>query len=799
MNLRQVFRQWAKSPGFAVVAILTLALGIGANTAIFSLVYGLLLQPLPYRDADRLMQVHESVPARGVNRVPVSVPNFVDWQRQSASFEGLSGLNHVGYNLTGQGDPRRVNGARVTANLFSLVGSNPILGRTFTPEEEVFGKHFVVLLSERFWRTSFGADTGVIGRSLRLDGENYTVIGVLPNQLRLPSRNTELWTPAGFQPVELEQRGNHSWRVIGRLKPGVSREQAETEMNGIARRLGEQFEDAREFGVSVIGLREELVGELRLPLLILLGAVGCVLLIACANVANLMLARSAARAREFAVRAALGAGRWDVIRQLLSESLVLSGCGGVLGILLAWWGVAGFVHWVPEGSLLGTAQINGSVLAFTLVVSVLTGMAFGLVPAWQVWRTDLTEVLKDSARGSTEGLRRNRLRNALVVVEVALALILLVGAGLLLRSFARAQQVNPGFEPRNLLTATLALTDQKYPTEAQKAQAIQSMVEQVAALPGVDSAAAVFGLPFGRMQSKVTFRIEGRPAPAAHEPDNANYRQITSGYFRTLGATVLGGRDFDSRDTAEAPRTVVVNEAFVRTFFPGTEQGQVPSARLSTDGTNNWIQIVGVVRDIRDGGLTQPAEPQMFMPMTQQCWGLASLVIRTRGTPETLEGAVRRAVLAIDGEQALEQMRSMESLVDDTLAQRRLQAVLLGLFSVLALTLAAIGIYGVMAWSVSRRTQEIGIRMALGAQWSDVRRLVVGQGMTLTLIGVALGLLGGVGLARFLAGLLYEIQPHDPPTFGWVTVILIGVAWVACWLPARRAARVDPLVALRAE
>ena len=799
MNLRHILRQWAKSPGFAAVAILTLALGIGANTAIFSLVYGLLLQPLPYREADQLVQVHESVPARGVDRVPVAVPNLVDWQRQSASFEGLAGLRHAEYNLTGQGEPRRITGARVTANLFSLLGANPLLGRTFTAEEEAFGKHFVVLLSESYWRSSFGADPGVLGRSLLLDGGSYTVIGVMPVEMRLPSRNTQVWTPAGFEPVELEQRGNHSWRVMGRLKPGVTLDQAKVEMNGIARRLGEQFEDARDFGVTVIGLREELVGELRLPLLILLGAVGCVLLIACANVANLMLARSAARAREFAVRAALGASRGDVIRQLLSESLVLSLAGGVLGVLLAWWGVTGFVGWLPEGHLLSTGQINGSVLAFTLGVSLLTGLGFGLVPAWQVWRTDLTEVLKDSGRGTTEGLRRNRLRNALVVVEVALALILLVGAGLLLRSFARAQRVDPGFKTEHLLTATLALTDQKYPTEPQKAQAILGMVEQVAALPGVESAAAVFGLPFGRMQSKVTFRIEGRPAPAAHEPDNANYRQITSGYFRTLGATLLGGRDFELRDGPDSPRVVIVNESFLRTFFPGGAPGQVPSARVSLDGTNNWIQIVGVVRDIRDGGLTQPAEPQMFMPMSQQCWGLASLVIRTRGSSETLEGPVRRAVLAIDGEQALDQMRSMESMVDDTLAQRRLQAVLLGAFSALALVLSAVGIYGVMAWSVSRRTQEIGIRMALGAQWSDVRRLVMGQGMALTFLGVALGLLGGVGLARFLAGLLYEIQPHDPPTFGWVTVILVGVSWVACWIPARRAARVDPLVALRTE
>lgn len=797
-GLRLALRRLIHAPLFTAVTLLTLAVGIGANTAIFSLVNGLLLRRLPFHEPERLMRVYETVPARSVDRVPVSVPNLIDWMNQNQTFEGIAGLRHSGYNLTGQGEPQRINGARITANLLPLLGMAPLLGRNFSAEEEVFGKDRVVLLGQGLWQRLFGSDPGVLGRSLLLDGESYTVIGVMPSLFRLPDTRAELWTPVGWQPSELQERGSHSWQVLGRLKPGVTREQALSEMNGIARRLGEQFEEARDFGVNVVGLREDMVGETRRPVLILFGAVGCVLLIACANVANLLLARAASRTREFAVRAALGAGRAQVIRQLLTESLLLALLGGALGVLIGWWGVTAMVKLAPANARLEGVAVNWVVLGFTLGLSVLTGLVFGLVPALQWWRADVTEVLKEGSRGSTEGLGRNRVRSTLVIVEVALSLVLLAGAGLLLRSFARVSAVDPGFNPHHLLTANVAPPEKKYPGEQRQAAMIGEVVERARQLPGVESAAAVFGLPFGGTVSRVRFLVEGRPPPAPNEPSDALYRQITPGYFETLRAPLLGGRDFTARDTTNAPRVAIVNEAFVRTFFPSADPHTVPSTRIDLDGgTNTWIQIVGVVRDMRDANLAQAAEPQLFVPLTQRCWGFATVVVRTAGAPESLAPAIREVLQTIDPEQPLERVRSLESLLDDTLTQRRIQTVLLGVFSALALVLAAVGIYGVMAWSVSRRSHEIGVRMALGAQWSDVRRLVLRQGMALTLMGVVLGLVAGLGLARFLAGLLYEVQPHDPPTFGTVTLALIAVALLACWLPARRAARVDPMVALR--
>ncbi|MBX3744794.1 MAG: ABC transporter permease [Verrucomicrobiae bacterium] len=797
-DLKFALRQLLKNPGFTAVAVLTLALGIGANTAIFSVVHGVLLAPLPFPAPERLVRIHETVPARGADGVPVSPPTFLDWRNQSSTFESLSAMTYMGYNLTGQGEARRLNAARVSANFFQLLGVNPVNGRAFAPEEETVGRHRVAIVSRAMWQGTFGGDPAVVGRIIQLDGEGYEVVGVVPDRIGIPSSKTELWTPAAFSAEELADRGSRYLQVIGRLKQGVSHQEAASEMQTISARLAGEHEESKDFSSSLIGLHEETVGTTRRPLLVLLGAVACVLLIACANVANLLLARATARSREFALRTSLGAGRVRILRQLVTEGLLLSLVAGGLGLLLGRWGVTAIVALAPSDlPRMAGISMNSTVLAFSLVIAVGTGLVCGMAPAISAWRTDLNEVLKEHGRGLTEGFRRNRIRSALVVGEIALSLVLLAGAGLLLRSFAMLYDVDPGFQPSNLLTANLALPERKYPTAAIQAATFQRIVAEASALPGVRSASAVFGLPYGGMISKSSLSIEGRPPPKANEPNIASYRQVTPGYFKTIGATLLRGRDFDARDTANAPRTVLVNESFTRAFFPGLRGDEVIGQRI--DCANDLWEIIGIVRDFRDSNLAEPAEPQMFLPIDQSCWGLMSLVVRTDGDPAILSESLRQTVARIDPELPLENIRPMATLLDGTLAERRLQTGLLAAFAVLALVLSAVGIHGVMACSVSQRIQEIGIRMALGAQLGDVIRMVLRQGAVLTGLGVAFGLAGGLALARLLAGLLYEIRPHDPPTFGFVSAVLIVVALMACWIPAHRASRVNPMVALRSE
>jgi len=800
-DLRFALRQLLKNPGFTAVAVLTLALGIGATTVIFSVINAVILQPLPYPEADRLVRLHETLPARGVNNVPVAVPNYLDWRRQNTVFTEVAAHQWSELNLTGLGEARRLRGSRVTANLFPVLGVNPVVGRLFTAEEEARGKHFVTLISHELWQRDFGGETSVLGRALTLDGDSYTIIGVMPPGLRYPGRNLDLWVPAAFHPSDLEQRGNHSWGVVARLKPGVTLDQAAVEMTGIADRLAQEHEDVRDFSASVISLQEEVVGEVKTPLLVLLGAVACVLAIACANVANLLLARASVRHKEFAVRAALGAGRGTLIRQLLSESLLLSFVGGAIGVLLAIWGVVAFKalpgHLLPRADEI---RISVPVLLFALAVTVGTGLLFGLVPALRAAASDANESLKDGGRAGSEGLRRNRYRASLVVLEVALSLVLLAGAGLLLRSLVKLQDVNPGFRAAGIVTANLLLPDKVYPTEQRQAAVFNEVVAKLRATPGVESAAGVFGLPQGMMQSKVTFDIEGRAKATANEGRDANYRQVTPGYFGTLGIPLFRGRDFDSRDTTNSLPVAIVNEAFVRRFLPETPKGSLPAMRINLDGgTNTWMQIIAVVGDVRSESMSKPPRPEIFLPITQRCWGYTSLVVRSAQDPSLLAGAIRAAVAAVDSNLPVDSIRPLQGMLDENLSSQRAQTVLLGAFALLALILAATGIYGVMAYSVSRRVQEIGIRMALGARIEDVVTLVLRQGMGLTLAGLLLGLLGGLAVARLLAGLLFEIQPHDPPTFGGVTVLLAAVALFACWIPARRAARVDPMEALRNE
>jgi putative ABC transport system permease protein len=800
-DLRFALRQLMKHPGFTALAVITLALGIGANTAIFSLVNGVLLKPLPFREPERLVRVFDAVPSRGALRIPASLPNYVDWRAQNTVFEAMAVYGHVGFNLTGDGEARRITGLRVSAEMLPVLGISPRIGRAFTTDDEKTGAPRVVLLGDSLWRTRFGADPAVLGRSVQMDGQGYMVAGVLPAGFRYPDREADFWVPAAFSPEELRDRGAHTYGVLARLKQGIGIAQAAAEMNTIAGRIAAEHESNRDFAAAVVGLHEDLVGTSRRPLWVLLGAVACVLLIACANVANLQLARASSRQREFAVRGALGAGRAQMIRQLLVESVMLAGAGGLLGVLLARWAVSLFIAFGPRDiPRLNEIQISVPVLLFSLGVSVVTGLIFGLAPALQAAKADVNEVLKDSGRGTTDGFRRNRLRGALVMSEVALSLVLLAGAGLLLRSFAKMREVDIGFQPSGLLTANLAVSEQKYPDEPRQVALILQVVERARALPGVQSASAVFGLPLDEMVSRSMLRVEGRPAPAPNEADSALYRQITPGYFKTMGTSLIAGRDVTSRDTADAPLVVVVNEAFVRAFFPGLDTPAALGRRIHVNSPANvFTEIVGVVRDMRYRGPAEPAEPEMYLPVSQRCWGFVSVVLRTSGDPSALSDPLRKAIAEIDPAQPLDNVRPMATLLADTLSTRKLQTALLGAFSTLALVLAAVGIYGVMAWSVSRRGHEIGIRMALGAQWRDVVRLVLRQGMIPAVAGVGIGLAAGLGLARFLAGLLFEVKPNDPPTFGAVTALLIGVALLACWLPARRAARVGPMVALRNE
>ncbi|MCC6234465.1 MAG: ABC transporter permease [Verrucomicrobiales bacterium] len=803
LDLRFAARQLIKNPGFTLVAVLTLALGIGANTAMFSLVEGVLLRPLDYRDPERLVRVFDAQLERGQNRVPVAFPNYLDWKSQSTSFEDLGAQHYAGYNLTGRGEARRVNAMRVTANLFPLLGVAPALGRGFTEVEETPGRHRVAVVSHEFWAKDLGRDPAVIGQTLELDAEIFEVVGVMPSGFRHPSGRFELWTPAALEGEErTTQRGSHSWEVVGRLKRGVTLEQAQSELSVIAARLAAQYEDNRGLGVALAGLHDEMVGGTRRALWVLLGGVFCVLLIACANVANLLLARTATRQREFAVRAALGAGRGRLATQLVTEHVLLALIGGGWGVLVAWWGVAAFVAWGP-GDLprLSEVRVNPTVLGFSFALSLATGLLFGVVPVCQAMKVDVNDALKDTVRGSTEGSRRHRARAFLVVAEVALSLVLLAGAGLLLRSFLKLNSVDPGFQPQGVLTADLAVPERKYPSPERQAALILDVLERVRAMPGVSSASAVFGLPLGRMGAQTTITVEGRPAASPGNPDNAGYHQVASGYFRTLQTPFVAGRDFGSGDTTNAVRVVIVNQAFVREFYPGVEDRAVLGRRLNTEGTSpeGWTEIVGVVADMRQRSLTEPPNPEMYFPLTQRCWGFVSLVVRTAADPALLAGPLKQAVAAVDASQPVDRVQPLSSLVDENLAARRLQTGLLGGFAVLALLLAALGVYGVMAYAVARRTQEIGIRLALGAQWRDVIGMVLSQGMRMVGIGVALGLLVGLLVARFLASLLYEVGPHDPTTFGVVTLVLSGVALAACWIPARRASRVAPMEALRGE
>jgi putative ABC transport system permease protein len=710
-------------------------------------------------------------------------------------FEGLAARSGSSFILTGGGPPENLIGARISANTFSLLGLTPLLGRDFLAEEETYGKHQVALLSHQYWQRRFGGDRDLVGRTIALNSEPYTVVGVMPPGTSFPRSEIEIWAPLAFSPDQLRQRHAHNYQVYGKLKPGVTLAVANAEMELIARRMAEADPESRGWGAEVHPLHEVVVGDSRRALLVLLGAVGMVLLIACANIANLLLARSAARQREFAIRAALGAGRSRLIRQLLTESLLLAALGGLAGLSVASFGLNALVRLSPpELPRSGEGiQVDGLALAFTALVTLGTGILSGLLPAVEAASPALTRRLNESARASA-GRPRQRLRSTLVVAEVALSVILLISAGLLIRSFGRLLSQSVGFTPEHLVTLGIDLPRKRYRDQAERERFFDRFLDRARALPGVQSAALVLGLPLSGLNNELEVTVRDAPPQAPGEAVSAGYAQVSPGYFRTMDIPLLQGRDFTDQDRAGGPPVMVVDETFVKKFKLAAN----PLGRRINigDGTED-VEIIGVVKDIKHTGMVDPPRGEMYRPYRQITWGSMSVVARTRRQPEELARVIRAELDALDPDQPIWRPRAMSQLVSAAVAQRRLSVQLLGGFAGAAMLLAAMGLYGLLAYNIAQRTHEIGIRMALGARRSDVVRLVLGQGLGLSAAGIAIGLAGALASTRLLRGLLFEIGPGDPVSFAAVTVLLAIVALLACWLPALRATRVEPLEALR--
>jgi len=802
-DIRFAFRVLAKSPGFTLIAVLTLALGIGANTAIFSVVNGVLLRPLPFRDPSRLVLIAEKSPFPVIS---TSFENFSDWRDQSASFERMQAVRSAAITLTGAGDPERLNVQMATAGVFEMLGINAQLGRTFLTEEDRAGGTPVVLLSYALWQRRFGGSRDILGKPINLDTRPYTVVGVLPAGFQI-LQPADVWVP--FAPWAATLPDDRNWHpgiiALGRLKPGVTQEQANTEMIGITKRLEQQYPDYNTgTTASVIGLQDQIVQNSRPALLLLLGAVSFVLLIACVNVANLLLARAAARGREVAIRTAMGAGRSRVVRQLLTESVLLSVLGGGFGMLLASASLGPLLKLasgsVPQGVNIG---LDPWVLLFTGLVSLITGLLFGIVPALRTARLDLRETLNEGTRGSTGGPHQHRVRAALVAIEMALAMLLLIGSGLLLRSFVRMQEVPPGFQPDHLLVADLPVSPTAYAKPEQRFEFFDRLVESAKTLPGVRSAAAASFLPVSGGGSIIHFNITGRPPKSPKEFIAAGYRTITPNYLETLGVPLLQGRLFTAADNERAPAVVIINASMARVFFPSEnplgkhlQLGALPDQQIP------MMEIVGVVGDVRPGLGLDP-QSEMYLPYRQADVVLPvfqlSVVLRTAGDPLTETSALRAALSQIDPNQPLVRVRTMEENMAGTVAQPRFRAWLIGIFAALALVLAAVGVYGVMSYTVTQRTIEIGVRVSMGAQPRDVFRSIVGEGLRLALVGVGVGLLASLALTRLIRSFLYDTSAYDPVTFIGVSVLLTLIAAAASFFPARRATQVDPLVALRYE
>ncbi|HMF55989.1 MAG TPA: ABC transporter permease [Pyrinomonadaceae bacterium] len=814
-DIQYGFRTLRKEPGFTLVAVLALALGIGANTAIFSVVNSVLLRALPYEGSERLVTLYSgSNPTVPNPTGPLSYPDILDYRNQSQTLEYVAGYQGTGTVIQSGGDePERVRGTDVMADIFPMLGVKPALGRVYTREEDSAGAPPFIVISDGLWRRRFGAAHDIVGREIKmgLSGRSVTILGVMPPGFKFPADATEAidyYMPMVSESMRsdaesMNNRGAVFIPTVAKLKKGVTLEQAATEISTISSRLQSQYPDTNaRRRVRVVSMHEDLVGNFRTALLVLLGAVGFVLLIACANVANLLLARAASRSKEIAIRTAMGATRGRVMRQLLTESLLLSFMGGALGLLLAMWSVDILIKLSPANvPLLGDTSLDSRVLLFTLIVSTATGIIFGLVPAIQTSRLDLAESLKEGGRSGSEGARRNRVRSILVVSEIALSLVLLIGAGLLMKSFYKLLNTNPGYSPERVLALTVALSQKKFPDDDSRAAFFTEAISRIKGLPGVETASATRLLPLGNSDIINSFNIVGRAPFAPSEYHNARSYTIGSDYFRVLSIPVRQGRVFTDADTKNSPSVILVNEAFARKFFPDQDPiGQ----RLTLDDDSNQPlpprEIVGIVGNIRFEKLDDEVQPEFYVPYTQSPSSSMQVIVRsTAPDAAVLTPSVRAAIKGVDSNMLIWETHTMDELVGRSVAPQRFNMLLLALFATVALILASVGIYGVMAYSVAQRTHEIGIRMALGAQRVDVLRMILSQGMMLALVGVCIGLIAAIAATRIMRTLLYEISPTDMTTFATVSLLLAGVALLACIIPARRATKVDPMVALRYE
>jgi putative ABC transport system permease protein len=807
-EIKFALRRLVKSPGFSAIGIATLALAIGATTAVISLVNALLVRPLPYHDPSKLVLLWEQFALQGLERIPISAPEFRDYEKQARSFDRIAAFNYITFNLSVGDLPERVQGAVVSPNLFALLGTRPLRGRTFSPDEQGIGHDDVIIMSERLWRRRFNSDPAILRSKLLLNGRSYTVVGIMPSQFEFPlplfnvqgnrfAERADIWKPVAFTDDELKSRGSRNYGVIARLRESVSSRQAQAEVNALIANWVGQYPDnygsGQGFGGKIYPLHEQVVGGMRIGLLILSGAVVFVLLIACANLATMLLARASVRERELAIRVALGAGRWQLLRQLLTESMLLAFLGAIAGVILSVWGLE-FLRHIGAQTIprLAEVSIDLTVLVVTAIVAVGAGILFGLAPGLASAKPELTEALKEGGRSSTAGTRRNRLRNGMVVAEIALALALLVGAGLLIKSFARLQDVDPGFNPRNVLTAEIDLPDSKYPAGKAVRDFYSELDRRIHNLPGVQSCGFTWILPLSGSNTDNSFIIEGQPRQAAF-PDE-EIRQVTPDYLPVLEMPLLKGRFFSDGDNADAPKVVIINEALARKYWPNEEAlGQ----RISFDDSNpKWVTIVGVVGNIRHRGLDLDPKPELYVPHAQTGYHGMILAVRSKQDPRSLASAIRHEVRALDPNLPIAYVRTLEEVISDSVAPRRLSVVLLGIFAAVALLLATVGIYGVMSYLVAQRTHEIGVRMALGAQRADVLRLVIGHASKLVGIGTVLGLIVSLVSTHALSALLYRVGAFDPLTIAVVTVVLGAVALLASYIPALRATRADPMIAL---
>jgi predicted permease len=800
-DLKYGLRMLTKAPAFNAFAVGVLALGIAANTSIFSFANTVLLRALPYSDAGSLAMVWEDASFAGFPRNTPAPGNFFDWKQQNRVFTDMGASWDASFSLTGGSVPEEIFGRLVTWNLFRVLGVAPILGRDFTAEENMPNRGYVAILSHALWRQSFGSDPQIIGKQIELDSEKYTVVGVMPQGFEFPDRAAGVWVPLAFTNEQAANHYRHFLQVVARLKPGITLAQANANLEAISRNLAEKYPDSnKHINAFAVPLRQDRVGNIRLAIYVLLGAVGFVLLIACANVANLLLARAAGRQSELALRMALGAGRNRILRQLLTESLLLAACAGTLGILCSFWGSAFLARLVPDGVPLASGSgIDARVLIFSVCVSMATGVLFGIMPALRLSRLNLSDTLKQAGRAGL-GSRGKRTRDALVIVEVALAMILLTGAGLMIESFAKLRSLQPGFNPENVLTLRVPLPDPKYPDLAKRTAFYDQVLERVNRVPGVVAAGFTTWVPLTNRGGSTGFTVEARPAPAQGDFNDANLRVISKDYIRAMGMALKAGRLFTGDERQNSPLVILINEKMAHQFWPG-ENPLGQRIKLSGyAGDYPWITIVGIVSDVHQMGLDVPPRSEMYVPYSQyEYFAPRYLAVKSAGNPLALATAVRDQIWAVDKDQPVADVMPMQTIVDEELAPRQMQATILGGFGGLALILASLGIYAVLSYAVAQRTQEIGVRMALGAQPADVLRMVIGQGLALSFAGVGIGFAGALALTRVLGSLLYDVSATDPTTFVGVAMLLSAVALLACYVPARRAMRVDPMVSLRYE